>query len=212
MHLPDGFLNTGILSGTWFLSIIGIGYCLKKTARTLKDKIVPLMGVISAFIFAAQMVNFPVIGATSGHILGGVLAAVTLGPYAAAISLTCVLVVQCLIFQDGGLTALGANILNLSLAGAGASYYIYNILRKIIGGRYGIILGAGFAGWISIMLAAALCSIELAVSGVSEFKAILPAMLGIHAIIGAAEATVTGLIISFILKVRPDLLYNPNQI
>lgn len=209
MHIPDGFLNTGVLGGTWSLSVIGIGYCLKKTARKLKDRTVPLMGVISAFIFAAQMVNFPITGATSGHILGGTLAAATLGPYAAAISLCCVLIVQCLIFQDGGLTALGANVLNLSLAGAGLSYYIYIIIRKIIGGKCGIILGAGFAGWLSVESAAGLCSIELALSGVSALKIILPAMLGVHAIIGAAEAIATVLIISFVLKVRPDLLYNP---
>ena len=108
MHIPDGFLTSATWVPAWLLSMGGIGYSLKKASQTLRERMIPLMGVMSAFIFAAQMVNFPVMSGTSGHLLGGVLAAVLLGPYAGAIVLTCVLIVQCLIFQDGGLTALGA--------------------------------------------------------------------------------------------------------
>jgi len=102
MHIPDGFLTTNVWASAWAISAGAVGVCLKKTTQILKDRMVPLMGIMSAFIFAAQMINFPVIGGTSGHLLGGVLAAVLLGPYAGAVVLTCVLIFQCLIFQDGG--------------------------------------------------------------------------------------------------------------
>ena len=117
MHIPDGFLTTNVWASAWAISIGSVGFCLKKTTQILKDRMVPLMGIMSAFIFAAQMINFPVIGGTSGHLLGGVLAAVLLGPYAGAVVLTCVLIFQCLIFQDGGLLALGTNILNMAIIG-----------------------------------------------------------------------------------------------
>ncbi|MDD5237367.1 MAG: energy-coupling factor ABC transporter permease, partial [Candidatus Omnitrophica bacterium] len=154
MHIPDGFLSTGTWVSTWLISIGGIGYCLKKTTQILKDRMIPLMGVMSAFIFAGQMLNFPVIGGTSGHLLGGVLASVLLGPYAAAVVLTCVLTVQCLIFQDGGLTALGANILNMSLIATIGGYFIYKAIAKIGGKKKGIIPAVFVAAWFSVVLSA----------------------------------------------------------
>lgn len=204
MHIPDGFLSTGTWLSAWVVSCAGIGYSLKKVSRALKDKTVPLMGVMAAFIFAAQMLNFPVIGGTSGHLLGGVLAAVLLGPYAAAIVLTCVLVVQCLIFQDGGLTALGANVFNMAIAGTIGGYFIYRAVSRI----RGIISAAVVAAWLSVIIASGFCALELAFSGASPLKIALPAMLGIHALIGVGEAVITSLVIGFILKVRPDLVYN----
>jgi len=208
MHIPDGFLNVRTWAAAWVLSGCAIGYCVKKTTRLLKERMIPLMGVMSAFIFSAQMFNFPVIAGTSGHLLGGVLAAVLLGPYPAAICLTCVLIVQCLIFQDGGITALGANILNMSFVGTLGGYSIYCIIRKFIKGRKAIVIGAGVAGWVSVVLSAMACAIELGISGTAPFKAVFFAMSGIHAVIGAVEAIITGLIVSFVLKVRPDLVYN----
>jgi cobalt/nickel transport system permease protein len=207
MHIPDGFLSTNTWLSAWFISIGGIGYCLKKTAQTLRDRMVPLMGVMSAFIFAAQMLNFPVIGGTSGHLLGGVLAAVLLGPYAAVIVLACVLTVQCFIFQDGGVTALGANIFNMSIIGTMGGYFIYKIIRSILGESKGIIIGAAIASWFSVVIAASACAIELAISGTSPLKVALLAMAGIHALIGIGEAIITTIIIGFVIKVRPDLIY-----
>ena len=207
MHIPDGFLEAGTWAPAWLLSIGGIRYSLKKTAPVLQDRMVPLMGVMSAFIFAAQMVNFPVMGGTSGHLLGGVLAAVLLGPYAGAIVLTCVLIVQCLIFQDGGLTTLGANILNMALAGTMGGYLVYRTVSGVSGRGKAILTGTAIASWFSVMLASGFCAIELALSGTSPLAVVLPAMLGIHAFIGVGEAAITTLIIGFILKVRPDLLY-----
>jgi len=207
MHIPDGFLtaNTGV--PTWLISMGGIGYCLKRATQLLKERMVPLMGVMAAFIFAAQMLNFPVAGGTSGHLVGGVLAAVLLGPYAGAIAVTVVLIAQCLIFQDGGLTTLGANILNMALVGALGGYLIYSIVRKIISGNRGIVAASALAAWLSIVVSSSLCAVELALSGTSPLKIALPAMAGIHALIGVGEAIITSLVIGFLLKVRPDLIY-----
>ena len=141
MHIPDGFLTSATWVPAWLLSIGGIGYSLKKASQTLQERMIPLMGVMSAFIFAAQMVNFPVMSGTSGHLLGGVLAAVLLGPYAGAIVLACVLIVQCLIFQDGGLTALGANIFNMSIVGTMGGYGVYKIISGNSGSRKAVLAG-----------------------------------------------------------------------
>jgi len=207
MHIPDGFLSTGTWGTLWLASGAGIGWAAKKAKQALKDKTIPLMGVMSAFIFAVQMLNFPVLGGTSGHLLGGVLAAVLLGPYAGAIALTCVLAVQCLIFQDGGLTALGANIFNMAIVGNMGGYFCYRAIQTAIGGQKGILIGSAVAAWFSVVAASAVCAIELAVSGVSPLKVALPAMAGVHAVIGIGEAVITVLVISFVLKVRPDLIY-----
>ena len=207
MHIPDGFLTVKVWVSAWLVSIFGIGYCLKKTSRDLKDKMIPLMGVMSAFILAAQMLNFPIFGGTSGHLLGGVLAAVLLGPYAAALVLTSVLIVQCLLFQDGGLTALGANILNMAIVGSMGGYSIYAMVRKASGNSRGIVLGSVVASWLAVVAAASLCAWELAVSGISGLKMILLPMAGIYMFIAAVEAIITGMVIEFILKVRPDLIY-----
>ena len=118
MHIPDGFLAPQVFTPLWVAGAGGLAYALRKARQALKEKAVPLMGVTAAFIFAAQMLNFPIIGGTSGHLLGGVLAAVLLGPYAGAIVISLVLIVQCLVFQDGGLTALGANIFNMAFLGS----------------------------------------------------------------------------------------------
>lgn len=207
MHIPDGFLATNTWVTTWIISAGGIGFCLKKISGMLKDKMVPLMGVMAAFIFAAQMLNFPVVGGTSGHLLGGVLAAVLLGPYAGAIVIAMVLVVQCVIFQDGGITALGANIFNMSFVGSMGGYIIYNIIRNIVNGEKGILIGSAVAAWLSVIIASIACALELAASGTSPLAIALPAMAGVHALIGIGEAIITCLVVSFVLKVRPDLIY-----
>ena len=208
MHIPDGFLTVKTWAPAWMISMGSLWYFLKKTSLALKDKMIPLMGVMAAFIFAAQMLNFPVIGGTSGHLLGGVLAAVLLGPYAGAIVISIVLTVQCFIFQDGGLSALGANILNMSIIGAAGGYYIYSIVRNMIKGKRGILAGVVIASWLSVVLASIACALELAISGTSPFHTVLPAMIGVHSLIGIGEAIITFLVIGFVLKVRPDLVYN----
>ena len=203
MHIPDGFLTPQVFLPFWAIAAGSLTYALKKTKQILKEKTVPLMGVTAAFIFAAQMINFPIIGGTSGHLLGGVLAAVLLGPYAGAIVLSLVLIVQCLIFQDGGLTVLGANIFNIALLGTVGGYSVYCLLKK----RMGLIISVGIASWFSVVIASCACAMELAISGTAALKIVLPVMVGIHMLIGTGEAMITCLVISFALKVRPDLIY-----
>ncbi|MFH1791147.1 MAG: energy-coupling factor ABC transporter permease [Candidatus Omnitrophota bacterium] len=207
MHIPDGFLSPNVWGSAWVVAVGSVGYCLKQVSRILRDKMIPLMGIMAAFIFAAQMINFPVMGGTSGHLLGGVLAAVLLGPYAGAIVIAIVLVVQCLIFQDGGLTALGANILNMAVVGAMGGYCIFNVIRNMISGIKGVMIGVFVSAWLSVVVASALCAVELAMSGTSPLNVSLPAMAGVHAVIGIGEGIISCLVIGFVLKVRPDLLY-----
>jgi cobalt/nickel transport system permease protein len=207
MHLPDGYLSTTTWVSAWTISAGGLGYCLRRAGRAMQDRMVPLMGVLSAFVFAAQMINFPVMGGTSGHLLGGVLVAVLLGPWAGASVIACVLIFQCLVFQDGGLTALGANIVNMALAGTVGGFFLYRLVAKLWGGQKGIVTGAAAAAWFSVVAAASLCAMELALSGTSPLGLVLPAMVAVHAVIGIGEAMITGLIVGFILKTRPDLIY-----
>jgi cobalt/nickel transport system permease protein len=211
MHIPDGFLALNTWLPAWVASAGGIGYCIRKVSQTLKDKVVPLMGVMSAFVFAAQMINFPVAGGTSGHFLGGVLAAILLGPYAAAIVIAVVLTAQCLIFQDGGLTALGANIFNMSFIGTIGGYLIYKGIHRLIKGKIGMMISTAIAAWFSVVAASSGCAIELAISGTSPLNIVLPTMAGVHALIGIGEGIITCLVLSFVLKVRPDLIYRKEQ-
>lgn len=203
MHIPDGFLAVNIWIPTWIISIGGMWYSIKKVMGRLRDRTIPLMGVSSAFIFAGQMLNFPVAGGTSGHLLGGILASILLGPWAGAIVISMVLMVQCLIFQDGGITALGANILNMGIIGTMGGYVVYNFLKK----KVGIIPSIAIASWLSVVLASCACAVELSISGTSPLRIVLPAMVGVHMLIGIGEAIITSLVIGFILKVRPDLMY-----
>ena len=208
MHIPDGFLTTNTWLPAWVVSAGGIGCCVRRTSRLLKERMIPLMGVMAAFIFAAQMLNFPVMGGTSGHLIGAVFAAILLGPYAAAVVMTVVLIAQCLIFQDGGLTALGANVLNMALISSFSGYLIYNIARRAVKGNSGMIAGAAVASWASVVIAASACAVELSVSGTSPFSVVFPSMVFVHAVIGAGEAAITCVMVALVLKVRPDLIYH----
>jgi len=137
-----------------------------------------------------------------------VLAAVLLGPYAGAIVIAVVLAVQCLVFQDGGLTALGANIFNMSFIGSMGGYLIYNLIRKAISDNKGILVGTAIAAWTSVVLASSVCALQLAISGTLPLRLVLPAMVLVHALIGIGEAIISVLVIGFVLKTRPDLVYN----
>lgn len=207
MHIPDGFLAPEIWVGLWIISIIIIGYSARRVNRKLGDKQIPLMGVLAAFIFAGQMLNTPVAAGTSGHMLGGVLAASFIGAGAASVIMAAVFIVQAVFFQDGGITALGANMFNMGFIGTIVCYYIYRAIRRLIGEdtKKGILIGVGFAAWLSVIFASAAVSIELAASGIFPLKESLIAMVGVHSIIGLIEAGITIVVVSYVLKVRPDL-------
>jgi len=205
MHIPDGFLDTKTWATLGVVSATAISWAVRRAREGLEERDIPLMGVTAAFIFAAQMLNFPIAGGTSGHFLGGVLAAILLGPARGLLVMTTILIVQALVFQDGGLLALGANIFNLGLIGAVGGYYLYLLLRRLIGERHRI-TPAFIAGWASVVLAASACALELAISGTVPLLVALPAMAGVHALIGIGEGLITAMAISFIAQVRPDLL------
>jgi cobalt/nickel transport system permease protein len=206
MHIPDGFLNAPISATAYAVSAAACAVALKKANKTLGERQVPLLGITAAFIFAAQMLNFPIAGGTSGHFMGAVLAAILLGPWNALLVMTLVLLIQCLVFADGGLTALGANVFNMGIIGALLSWPIFKAAETLLPkDRNGLLIGAGLAAWISIVLASSACALELALSGTSPLKIALPAMAGIHALIGIGEAIITVTALSVILAVRPDL-------
>jgi len=206
MHIPDGFLDAKTLALTGALSAGGLAVAARQVNRTLPRKKIPLMGLSAAFVFAAQMINFPVAGGTSGHLLGGVLAGVLLGPGAAAIMIACVLIVQALLFSDGGVLALGANIFNMAFIGAVAGSSLYQTVRRFLPGLRGRISSVFFAAWASTVLAAVTCTGELAWSGTLPAFVVFPAMIGIHVLIGIGEGLVTAMVILTIARTRPDLL------
>ncbi|MFN2225154.1 MAG: energy-coupling factor ABC transporter permease [Anaerolineae bacterium] len=207
MHIPDGFISTGTAVVTYAAAAGGIGYALRRVNRELDERQVPLLGVTAAFLFAAQMMNFPVAGGTSGHLLGGALAAILLGPWAGALVLTAVVAVQALLFQDGGLLALGANVLNMALIGVLVGWLTYSSLKRLLGQRPWASLAAGFAAaWLSVVIASLAASVELAVSGTWPLGVALPAMGLVHALIGLGEGLITVGVLAFLQATRPDLL------
>jgi cobalt/nickel transport system permease protein len=204
MHIPDGFLSLVVSILCWVITVSVVGLAISKTNKALGEKQIPLMGVMAAFIFAAQMINFPVAGGTSGHLLGGALAAIVLGPWAGMLVMTSVIAVQALLFQDGGLLVMGANILNMGLATAAVGYGLY---RSTFGRSRSVKLaGAGIAAWLSVMTGALLTSLQLWLSGTSDLQIVIPAMLWVHALIGLGEALITVSALAFIMQTRPDLL------
>jgi cobalt/nickel transport system permease protein len=207
MHIPDGFLSNGINAATFVISSGACAYGVKRVNRSFGEKEVPLMGVTAAFIFAAQMLNFPVAGGTSGHFLGAIFSSVLLGPWASLIIMTIVLVVQCLGFADGGLTAIGSNIFNMGIIGSLGGYSIFMTLHILFQrSRRGFFIAIAISSWLSVVMGATAAAIELAISGTSPLMVALPAMAGVHAIIGIGEAIITTAAISLILKTRPDLV------
>ncbi|MEW6510204.1 MAG: energy-coupling factor ABC transporter permease [Bacteroidota bacterium] len=205
MHIPDGFLDTKTAVTTAALSAVAVGVSLRTLKRSLPRRRVPLIGLAAAFVFAAQMVNFPVVGGTSGHLTGGMLAAVLLGPAAAIAVLTAVLLVQCFLFADGGLLALGANILNIGIAGPLGGYAVYRLLCRLLPGERGRLVAAAMGGWSATILSALFCAGELAWSGTIPWDVGVTAMVNVHLLIGGAEGVITLLVLSVIMRTRPDL-------
>jgi cobalt/nickel transport system permease protein len=205
LHIPDGFLSVPVSIAWWVLTVAMIGLSLRNTTD-LNERQVPLMGVMAAFIFAGQMLNFPVPGGTSGHLLGGALAALLLGPWAGALVLACVVGLQALLFQDGGLVVMGANIFNMGILTAFVGWAVGIALLRAIGNRPWALVGASFvAAWVSIMAAAALTALQLALSGV-DAAIVFPPMLIVHAVIGIGEGLITATALAFIVTTRPDLV------
>jgi cobalt/nickel transport system permease protein len=206
MHIPDGFVNVGTAVVTYAASAGVVGYSVRRTNQALQEREVPLMGVMAAFVFAAQMINFPVAGGTSGHLLGGALVAILLGPWAGSLIITAVLIVQALLFQDGGILALGANVFNMAVVGVWTGYLSYTFLRRVLRGASSMWIAGFIASWLSVFLASAFASLELGVSGTYPFGVVLPAMLSVHALIGIGEGLITTAVLALVNASRKDIL------
>jgi cobalt/nickel transport system permease protein len=210
MHIPDGFLSVLVSIVFWILSAAAIAYALKRVNADLGERQLPMMGVLAAAIFAGQMLNFTVAGGTSGHLMGAALATILLGPWAAILVMTTVVGVQALIYQDGGLLVLGANLFNMAIAGVSVSYMVYRTFQKLAGGRrWGLFAGSFSAAWLSILIAALAVALQLALSGTAPANVAIPAMAGIHALIGIGEGLITVGALAFIYSARRDLVEGP---
>ena len=207
MHIPDGFLSTTVSLVLWVISVVVVGISLRRVRENLAERQVPLMGMLAAAIFAGQMLNFAVAGGTSGHLMGAAIATILLGPWAAVIVMTCVVGVQALIFQDGGLLALGANIMNMGIIAVLVSHFAYRLLRKISGdASWGILAGGFLAAWLSVEVSSLATALQISISGTSPASLSIPAMGGVHALIGIGEGLITVGTLAFLYRVRRDLL------
>jgi cobalt/nickel transport system permease protein len=215
MHIPDGFIDTGVAVAADVVAAGAIGVCLKKAADTMEDSQAPLAGLVAAFVFAVQMLNFPVAAGTSGHLLGGVLATVLVGPWLGAICIALVLAVQALFFADGGLSALGLNVVNMAVIGGLGGYAVFVAIRKVTPKTKGaVVIDAAVAAGISVILASIGFWVEYALGGVGQvsLRTVFAAMVGIHFLIGIGEALITGLTIGAVMAVRPDLVYGARDL
>ena len=209
MHIPDGFIDGPTSLAAAGVAATGVSISVRRAADTLDDRRAPLAGLVAAFVFAVQMLNFPVASGTSGHLLGGVLAAVLVGPWAGVICISVVLGVQAL-FADGGLTALGLNIVNMGLVTALGGYAAFLLLRRVLPRtKGGVVTATAIAAGLSVVLASLAFVVEYAIGGTVDLSmgAVLGAMVGTHVAIGIGEAVITGLTVSAVLAVRPDLVY-----
>src|SRR3954468_4683808 len=207
MHIPDGFLTTEVALACAVPAAACVGIGLKRANVELEERRGRVLRVTAAFIFAAQMLNFPVAGGTSGHFLGASLAAILLGPWLACLVRVVVIGVQACVFADGGITALGANILNMGVIGALLVGGLMLLARNVAGrGRTPLLAVAGVGAWLAVMAGAAATSFELALSGTVPLGTVLPAMLGVHTLIGVGEAVVTVAAVGAVLTTRADLV------
>lgn len=210
MHVPDGFLNLPTSAATAAVAVVGVGFAIRGARRELNERTAPLAGLVAAFIFAAQMLNFPVAAGTSGHLLGGALAAVLVGPWTATLCISVVLVVQAFLFADGGITALGTNITLMALVGVWVGWGVFVLLRKVLPKKAASIpIAGGLAGLVSVPMAALAFAVLFAIGGTVAVPALTVAMAmgSVHVVIGIGEALITAATLTAVMAVRPDLVY-----
>jgi cobalt/nickel transport system permease protein len=211
MHIPDGYLSPDVCAATGVIAAAAVGYSIHKLRDELADRVVPMTGMMAAMIFAGQMVNFQlVVVPVSGHLIGGVLAGLILGPWAGCLALAMVLIVQRFLFSDGGLFTLGANILHMAVIGSIGGYAVAAVVRRFFRNqRVGTIVGAVIASWVTVVAASALFCLEFRLSHSPQdfqFRNLFALMVTIHSLIGIGEAVITGGIIAYVLAQRPDLV------
>ncbi len=208
MHIPDGFVSVPVAGATGLASVAALFIAFGRSQEAFGIRRAPILGLTTAFIFAAQMINFPVAGGTSGHLLGGTLAAIVLGsPWAGTLCIATVLIIQAVLFADGGITALGANILNMAVIGVWVGWVLTQTLQRLFGGSRGYLpLAAGIAAGISVVAAAVVAAIELALSGTASADVVLMLMSSVYILTGIGEGLITGGVIAYLATARPDLL------
>jgi cobalt/nickel transport system permease protein len=207
LHIPDGFLTPGICLLGWVLAIVVLHLAIRHSREQFAERQVPFMGIMAAFVFAAQAINFPVVGGTSGHILGGALTGILIGPWAGTLVMTAVIIVQGLLFQDGGLLSMGWNILNMGAGSVLTGYATYYLMLRLVGEGTKLAPLVGFvAAWISVETGAVATALQLAASGTFPLHLSLPALTGIYGLIGIAEGIVTVAALGFIRSSYPALL------
>ncbi len=210
MHVPDGFLDAPTSVATGAVAAVGVGVALRRARAELDDRTAPMAGLVAAFVFAGQMINFPVGAGTSGHLLGGALAAVLVGPWTGALCISVVLLVQALFMADGGLTAIGTNITLMALVGGFVGYAVFRLARAVLPKRLGSVpVAAAVGALVSVPAAAGFFTLLFALGGTADVATgkVLTAMLGWHLVIGVGEAVVTGLVASAVVASRPDLVH-----
>lgn len=210
MHVPDGFLDAPTSVATAALAVVGVGVALVKARNELDDRTAPMAGLVATFVFAAQMVNFPVGAGTSGHLLGGALAAVLVGPWTAILCLAVVVLVQALVMADGGITALGTNVTLLSLTAVAAGWLVFVAVRAVLPRRpASVVPAAAVAAFASVPLTAVVFTLLFSVGGIAPvaFDTLLAAMVSWHAVIGIGEAVITALVVASVVASRPDLVH-----
>ena len=215
MHIPDGFIDGRTSLAGSAVAVGGVAVCLRRTAQVLDDRQVPLVGLTAAFVFAVQMLNFPVAAGTSGHLLGAVLAAVLVGPWAGALAVTVVLIVQAFLFADGGLSALGLNIINMALVGALAGYVVFVGLRMLFPRTRGaLVVAAGIAAALAPVMASVVFALEYAIggNGATSVGTVATAMVGVHVLIGIGEGVITAMTLAAVLATRPDLVHGASTL
>lgn len=210
MHIPDGFIDLKTSAAVATAGVVGVGIALRGAKKQLTEKSAPLAGLTAVFVFAVQMLNFPVAAGTSGHLLGGALAAVLVGPYAATLAITVVLIIQAFLFADGGLTALGLNLFNMSIIGVWVGYGVFVLVRNFLpNSKSTVAIAAAVAGFVSVPAAAAGFVFEYAIGSTATYETstVLFAMIGTHILIGIGEALITFLTVSAVLASRSDLVF-----
>jgi cobalt/nickel transport system permease protein len=215
MHIPDGFIDGTTSAGAAVVAAGGVGATLRRAGEVLDERRVPLAGLVAAFVFAVQMLNFPVVSGTSGHLLGGALAAVLVGPAVGALCVTVVLAVQALLFADGGLSALGLNVLNMALVTAFGGYAVFLLARRVMSRTpSSVVAAAGIAAAVSVVLSALAFTAEYAIggTGTASVATVAGAMVGVHVLIGVGEGVITALVVGAVLATRPDLVWGARDL
>jgi cobalt/nickel transport system permease protein len=215
MHIPDGFIDGTTSAGAVAVAAGGLGASLRRAGEVLDERRVPLAGLVAAFVFAVQMLNFPVAGGTSGHLLGGALAAVLVGPAVGAVCVSVVLAVQALLFADGGLSALGLNVLNMALLTAFGGYAVFVVARRLLPrSSSSVVMASGLAAAVSVVVSAMAFTLEYAIggAGTASVASVAAAMVGVHVLVGAGEGVITGLVVGAVLATRPDLVWGARDL